>query len=130
MTIPQPRNISRFLRNLTFYSSILAIGYVLSLTLNNDARQESVRNENLPNIDLLPNGPSLTELYSRDAGELHEKFKSKIESLEEKMLGMKKPHPKVKFLPENQRKRILVTGGAGFVGSHLVDSLMIAGHEV
>jgi UDP-glucuronate decarboxylase len=33
-------------------------------------------------------------------------------------------------LPENQRKRIMVTGGAGFVGSHLVDKLMGLGHEV
>lgn len=36
----------------------------------------------------------------------------------------------VKRLPEDKRKRILITGGAGFVGSHLVDSLMLDGHEV
>ena len=36
----------------------------------------------------------------------------------------------VKFLAEKDRKRILVTGGAGFVGSHLVDHLMLQGHEV
>jgi UDP-glucuronate decarboxylase len=33
-------------------------------------------------------------------------------------------------LPDHQRKKILVTGGAGFVGSHLVDKLMMEGHEV
>ena len=33
-------------------------------------------------------------------------------------------------LNDAKRKKILVTGGAGFVGSHLVDKLMQEGHEV
>lgn len=137
-------HVAQSLKKLTFYTSLLAIGYVASLTLNHDARQESERrfdsnsktiNKNLPNIDsnIPTDQPSLTELYAKDGGDIHKKFESQIENLEAKVLHLdntKKSHPSVKFLPENQRKRILVTGGAGFVGSHLVDSLMIDGHEV
>ena len=41
------------------------------------------------------------------------------------------PHViETKRLADSLRKKILVTGGAGFVGSHLVDLLMSEGHEV
>lgn len=41
------------------------------------------------------------------------------------------PHVmKTQVLSDHRRKKILVTGGAGFVGSHLVDKLMMEGHEV
>lgn len=53
-------------------------------------------------------------------------LKNRIESLE----NSQKVFPKVKFFPLNDQKRILITGGAGFVGSHLVDRLMREGHRV
>jgi UDP-glucuronate decarboxylase len=41
-----------------------------------------------------------------------------------------KTFPEVKKLSSSEKLRILITGGAGFVGSHLVDRLMMQGHQV
>ena len=35
-----------------------------------------------------------------------------------------------KIVCDSSRLKILITGGAGFVGSHLVDKLMQVGHEI
>lgn len=52
-----------------------------------------------------------------------------IESAAGKVFG-KNDYPPIKKISDSERLRILVTGGSGFVGSHLVDRLMMAGHQV
>jgi UDP-glucuronate decarboxylase len=61
------------------------------------------------------------------------RLKSEVEELRERVRNLerwRKTYPKVKFYPLDDQKRILVTGGSGFVGSHLVDRLMLEGHRV
>eukprot|EP00052_Salpingoeca_macrocollata_P015889 m.127169 g.127169 ORF g.127169 m.127169 type:complete len:439 (-) comp19845_c0_seq3:91-1407(-) len=56
-------------------------------------------------------------------------LQKEVQSLKEHV-AKDKTYPDVKVRNEFDRKRILITGGAGFVGSHLVDVLMEDGHEV
>jgi len=63
--------------------------------------------------------------------QLQAKRDTQIPKVASKSIFSNHQHPiDVTFLNYKDRKRILITGGAGFVGSHLTDRLMLAGHEV
>jgi len=71
----------------------------------------------------------IQQLELEDAQEKIKMLESKLELLESR-LPQSNSFPDIKFRTYKDRKRILITGGAGFVGSHLVDKLMLDGHEV
>jgi len=79
--------------------------------------------------DVKSSNNDILQLELDDAHRKILKLESKLLELESR-IPANNVYPDIKFRSYKDRKRILITGGAGFVGSHLVDKLMTDGHEV
>jgi NAD dependent epimerase/dehydratase family len=76
-----------------------------------------------------PGNSSLNNIGAIVEREVHMRTTRTVDSSNAAVRRGKKEFRPVAVLAEHSQKRILVTGGAGFVGSHLVDRLMEQGHE-
>lgn len=112
--------------------SILSVLCLYKSIANSEVANSIPDTEDEPDTALLSKQPSSPERAELERELIAMKQRLKLMERQLVLMEQRTPnkYPDVKFLNYHTRKRILITGGAGFVGSHLVDSLMMAGHEV
>jgi len=106
---------------------VLYRNLVNSVDLTDDDKND--HDDKRTDDDVKSSNNDILQLELDDAHRKILKLESKLLELESR-IPANNVYPDIKFRSYKDRKRILITGGAGFVGSHLVDKLMTDGHEV
>lgn len=113
-----------FGKNFLTLLLILFLAFILVICL------PTIKNSTDLRVDFTGLSASVQTILLKQIKELNNKV---ITPLEDRIIELEKSklkHPEVRYLAEKDRKRILITGGAGFVGCHLTEALLLQGHEV